>query len=203
VRVLQTHELEKPEYARNDAQRCFHCKSELFTQMEETRGRLGFERLAYGMNMDDRGEFRPGQRAAEMHGALAPLVDAGLSKAEIRTLARQAGLELADKPASACLSSRIEYGREVTAENLAQVERAEEALHALGFAQVRVRHHGNLARIEIAREDLERALTLSVMDRMTEAVRGAGFLYVTLDTRGYRSGSMNDVLPVTAIAQAG
>ena len=203
VRVLQTHELEKPEYARNDAQRCFHCKSELFTQMEETRGRLGFERLAYGMNMDDRGEFRPGQRAAEMHGALAPLVDAGLSKAEIRALARQAGLELADKPASACLSSRIEYGREVTAEKLAQVERAEEALHALGFAQVRVRHHGNLARIEIAREDLERALTLSVMDRMTEAVRGAGFLYVTLDTRGYRSGSMNDVLPVTAIAQAG
>jgi uncharacterized protein len=138
-----------------------------------------------------------------MHGALAPLVDAGLSKSEIRALARETGLELADKPASACLSSRIEYGREVTAENLAQVERAEEALHALGFAQVRVRHHGNLARIEIAREDLERALTLSVMDRMTEAVRGAGFLYVTLDTQGYRSGSMNDVLPVTAIGQAG
>ena len=203
VRVLQTNELEKPEYARNDAQRCFHCKSELFTQMEEARGRLGFERLAYGMNLDDRGEFRPGQKAAELHGALAPLVDAGLSKVEIRMLAREVGLSLADKPASACLSSRIEYGREVTAENLAQVEKAEEALHALGFAQVRVRHHGNLARIEIAREDLERALTLSVMDRMTEAVRGAGFLYVTLDTQGYRSGSMNDVLPVTAIAQAG
>jgi uncharacterized protein len=203
VRVLQTHELEKREYARNDAQRCFHCKSELFTQMEETRGRLGFEWLAYGMNLDDRGEFRPGQRAAEMHGALAPLVDAGLSKQEIRTLAREAGLSLADKPASACLSSRIEYGREVTAENLAQVERAEEALHALGFAQVRVRHHGNLARIEIAREDLPRALTLEALDRLTEAVRGAGFLYVTLDTQGYRSGSMNDVLPVTAIAQAG
>jgi len=203
VRVLQTHELEKPEYARNDAQRCFHCKSELFTQMEETRARLGFERLAYGMNLDDRGEFRPGQRAAEMHGALAPLVDAGLSKKEIRMLAREAGLSLADKPASACLSSRIEYGREVTAENLAQVERAEEALHALGFAQVRVRHHGNLARVEIAREDLPRALTLDALDRLTEAVRSAGFLYVTLDTQGYRSGSMNDVLPVTAIAQAG
>ena len=203
VRVLQTNELEKPEYARNDAQRCFHCKSELFTQMEETRGRLGFERLAYGMNMDDRGEFRPGQRAAEMHGALAPLVDAGLSKQEIRMLAREAGLSLADKPASACLSSRIEYGREVTAENLAQVERAEEALHALGFAQVRVRHHGKLARIEIAREDLAGALTVSMLDQMTEAVRGAGFLYVTLDTQGYRSGSMNDVLPVTAIGQAG
>jgi len=203
VRVLQTNELEKPEYARNDAQRCFHCKSELFTQMEEARARLGFERLAYGMNLDDRGEFRPGQRAAEMHGALAPLVDAGLSKQEIRTLAREAGLSLADKPASACLSSRIEYGREVTAENLAQVEKAEEALHALGFAQVRVRHHGNLARIEIAREDLARALTLSMLERMTETVRGAGFLYVTLDTQGYRSGSMNDVLPVTAIGQAG
>jgi uncharacterized protein len=202
VRVLQTNELEKPEYARNDAQRCFHCKSELFTQMEETRGRLGFERLAYGMNMDDRGEFRPGQNAAEMHGALAPLVIAGLSKKEIRTLAREAGLELADKPASACLSSRIEYGREVTPENLAQVERAEEAMHALGFAKVRVRHHGNLARIEIAKEDLGRALTLSALEQMTEGVRGAGFLYVTLDTQGYRSGSMNDVLPVTAIAQA-
>jgi len=203
VRVLQTHDLEKPEYARNDAQRCFHCKSELFTQMEEARVRMGFERLAYGMNLDDRGEFRPGQRAAEMHGALAPLVDAELSKQEIRTLAREAGLELADKPASACLSSRIEYGREVTAENLAQVEKAEEALHALGFAQVRVRHHGDLARIEIAREDLGRALTLSMLDRLTEVVRTAGFLYVTLDTQGYRSGSMNDVLPVTAIAQAG
>jgi pyridinium-3,5-biscarboxylic acid mononucleotide sulfurtransferase len=203
VRVLQTHELEKPEYARNDAQRCFHCKSELFTEMEETRARLGFERLAYGMNLDDRGEFRPGQKAAEMHGALAPLVDAGLSKQEIRILAREAGLSLADKPASACLSSRIEYEREVTAENLAQVEKAEEALHALGFAQVRVRHHGNLARVEIAREDLPRALTLDALDRLTEAVRGAGFLYVTLDTQGYRSGSMNDVLPVTAIAQAG
>ena len=203
VRVLQTHELETPEYARNDAQRCFHCKSELFTQMEEARVRLGFERLAYGMNLDDRGEFRPGQKAAEMHGALAPLVDAGLNKQEIRTLAREAGLSLADKPASACLSSRIEYGREVTVENLAQVERAEDALHAIGFAQVRVRHHGDLARIEIAREDLGRALTLSMLDRLTEAVRGAGFLYVTLDTQGYRSGSMNAVLPVTAIAQAG
>ena len=202
VRVLQTQELQNPEYARNDAQRCFHCKSELFTQMEEARQRLGFEHLAYGMNLDDRGEFRPGQKAAELHGALAPLVDAGLSKPEIRRLAREAGLSLADKPASACLSSRIEYGRAVTAENLAQVERAEEALHALGFMQVRVRHHGELARIEIARGDLARALTLSMLDAMTGAVRGAGFLYVTLDTQGYRSGSMNDVLPVTAIAQA-
>lgn len=202
VQVLQTHELEQADYARNDAQRCFHCKSELFTQMEEARGQLGFEHLAYGMNLDDRGEFRPGQRAAGLHGALAPLVNAELSKAEIRMLARNAGLSLADKPASACLSSRIEYGRPVTAENLAQVERAEEALHALGFMRVRVRHHGDLARIEIAREDLARALTLPMFDAMTDALRPIGFVYITLDTQGYRSGSMNDVLPVAAIASA-
>ena len=202
VRVLQTRELEKAEYARNDAQRCFHCKDELFLQMEDARQQLGFEHLAYGMNLDDRGEFRPGQRAAELHGALAPLVEAELSKAEIRMLARDAGLSLADKPASACLSSRIEYGRAVTAENLAQVEQAEDALHALGFLRVRVRHHGDLARIEIAREDLGRALTLRMLDAMTAALRPIGFLYVTLDTRGYRSGSMNDVLPASAIAAA-
>ena len=202
VEVLRTHELEKPDYARNDAQRCFHCKDELFARMEDARGRLGFDHLAYGMNLDDRGEFRPGQRAAALHGAVAPLVDAELSKVEIRTLARQAGLSLADKPASACLSSRIEYGRAVTVENLAQVEQAEDVLHALGFTRVRVRHHGDLARIEIAREDLSRALTLVMFDAMTEALRPIGFLYVTLDTQGYRSGSMNDVLPVTAIVSA-
>lgn len=202
VQVLQTNEIEDPEYARNDAQRCFHCKDELFTQMEGERRRRGFAHLAYGMNVDDRGEFRPGQRAAAMHGALAPLVGADLSKAEIRTLAREAGLELADKPASACLSSRIEYGRPVTAENLHQVERSEEALHALGFAHVRVRHHGDLARIEIAREDLSRVLTIAMFDRITAALRALGFRYVTLDTQGYRSGSMNDVLPVDAIVAA-
>jgi len=202
TQILQTGELDKPDYIRNDAQRCFHCKDELFTQMEATRRSLGFAHLAYGMNLDDRGEFRPGQRAAAMHNALAPLVTAQLSKAEIRTLAREAGLTLADKPASACLSSRIEYGRTVTVENLSQVEQAEEALHALGFAQVRVRHHGELARIEIAREDLPRALTLPMLDVMTAALRGLGFLYITLDTQGYRSGSMNDVLPISAVSSA-
>lgn len=202
TQILQTGELDKPEYIRNDAQRCFHCKDELFTQMEAARQRLGFAHLAYGMNVDDRGEFRPGQRAAAMHNALAPLVTAELSKAEIRTLAREAGLKLADKPASACLSSRIEYGRAVTVENLSQVEQAEDALHLLGFPQVRVRHHGDLARIEIAREDLSRALTLPMLDRITAALRPIGFLYITLDTQGYRSGSMNDVLPVSAVASA-
>ncbi len=200
--VLHTAELEKPEYARNDAQRCFHCKDELFSAMETARAELGFAHLAYGMNLDDRGEFRPGQQAAALHHAHAPLVTAGLTKAEIRTLAREAGLRVWDKPASACLSSRIEYGRPVTAENLRQVELAEEALHALGFPQVRVRHHGELARIEIARTDLPRALSLDALDRITEAVKTAGFVYVALDTQGYRSGSMNAVLPLSSIAPA-
>lgn len=202
VHILQTQELEDPNYARNDADRCFHCKDELFTKMEAARAELGFDQLAYGMNLDDRGEFRPGQKAAAMHNALAPLVTAELTKSEIRTLARAAGLELADKPASACLSSRIEYGRPVSAENLLQVERAEDALHALGFFQVRVRHHGDLARIEIAREDLPRALDITILDQITAAVLACGFAYVTLDTQGYRSGSMNAVLPVTAITSA-
>jgi len=199
VKVICTEELQRTEYRRNDAQRCFHCKDELFTRMEAQRLEMGFARIAYGMNLDDRGEFRPGQQAAAMHHALAPLVMAELTKAEIRTLAREAGLELADKPASACLSSRIEYGREVTVENLMQVEQAESALHAMGFLQVRVRHHGELARIEIAREDLARALSLEFFEGVSAAVRAVGFKYVTLDMQGYRSGSMNDVLPVSAL----
>jgi pyridinium-3,5-biscarboxylic acid mononucleotide sulfurtransferase len=200
--ILQTRELDNPDYARNDSSRCFHCKDELFTQMEAARLELGFHHIAYGMNLDDRGDFRPGQQAAALHNALAPLVAANLTKQEIRTLARDAGLTLADKPASACLSSRIEYGRAVTTENLSQVERAEDAMHALGFPQVRVRHHGELARVEIARQDLPRALTLATLDRITAALRPLGFIYITLDTQGYRSGSMNDVLPVSAVASA-
>jgi uncharacterized protein len=202
TQILQTNELESPAYQRNDAQRCFHCKDELFTRMEQARSERRFEHIAYGMNLDDRGEFRPGQLAAEQHRAVAPLVSAGLNKAEIRALAREAGLELWDKPASACLASRIEYGRTVTRENLSQVEQAEVALHDLGFRQVRVRHHGELARIEISRVELPLALNLEALDRITAALRPLGFLYVTLDTAGYRSGSMNDVLPASAIAAA-
>ena len=197
--VLHTAELDNPDYQRNDSQRCFHCKDELFTRMEARRLELNFAAIAYGMNLDDRGEFRPGQQAATQHHALAPLVTAELTKSEIRTLAAQAGLSLAEKPASACLSSRIEYGRPVTAENLFQVEQAEEALHALGFSQVRVRHHGDLARIEIARSDLPRALSIDTLDSITSAIRPLGFKYITLDTQGYRSGSMNDILPLSAL----
>ncbi len=200
--MLKTEEMARPEYARNDAQRCFHCKDELFSAMEAARVELGFAHLAYGMNMDDRGEFRPGQQAAALHHAHAPLVTAGLFKDEIRALARAHGLRIWDKPASACLASRIEYGRPVTAENLLQVEQAEAALHRLGFTQVRVRHHGDLARIEIDRADLPRAFSLAVLDQVTAALRALGFLYVTLDTQGYRSGSMNAVLPVAALRPA-
>jgi pyridinium-3,5-biscarboxylic acid mononucleotide sulfurtransferase len=206
IHILPTEELENPDYQRNDAQRCFHCKDELFTQMEQARMARGFEHIAYGMNLDDRGEFRPGQQAAAQHHAVAPLVTAQLTKPEIRALAQQAGLSVWDKPASACLSSRIEYGRAVTRENLSQVEQAEEALHALGFAQVRVRHHGELARIEISRTELPRALTLEALDRITAALRPLGFLYITLDTEGYRSGSMNqslpEILPVSSVRAA-
>lgn len=202
IQILHTEELENPDYQRNDSKRCFHCKDELFTRMESERASRGFQHIAYGMNLDDRGEFRPGQQAAAEHHAVAPLVTAELAKTEIRQLALEAGLELWDKPASACLASRIEYGRTVTRENLSQVEQAEDALHALGFQQVRVRHHGDLARIEISRAELPRALSIEVLDRLTAALRPLGFLYITLDTQGYRSGSMNDILPATAIAPA-
>jgi uncharacterized protein len=206
TQILQTSELSDPNYARNDAQRCFHCKDELFTQMETARLSLGFAHLAYGMNLDDQApgvaEVRPGQKAAAQHNAIAPLATAELTKAEIRTLARNAGLiTLADKPASACLSSRIEYGRPVTVENLSQVEQAEDALHDLGFPQVRVRHHGDLARIEVAREDLPRALSIAMLDKMTAVLKALGFRYVTLDAQGYRSGSMNDKLIAIASAK--
>ena len=199
VETLITHELANPDYQRNDAQRCFHCKDELFTQMEQLRAQRGFAHIAYGRNLDDDGDFRPGQRAAAMHHAIAPLADAGLRKAEIRTLARAAGLALADKPASACLSSRIEYGRAVTTEALAQVEAAEAALHALGFTQLRVRHHGELARIELTRDELPRALSIELFDRISGKLRALGFRYITLDLEGFRSGSMNTLLPASAL----
>ncbi len=194
TQILQTNELDRPDYQRNDARRCFHCKDELFTQMEAERAARGFAHIAYGRNLDDDGDFRPGQQAAAQHHAVAPLVTAQLAKSEIRQLAREANLSLADKPASACLASRIEYGRPVTRGNLSQVEQAEAALHALGFPQVRVRHHGDLARIEIAIEDLPRALSLPIFELITAAIKPLGFLYVTIDTEGYRSGSMNDTL---------
>ena len=195
LEVIPTSELDRPEYVRNDGQRCFFCKDELFTLMEELRGARGFDAIAYGVNLDDQGDFRPGQTAAKAHHVVAPLLDAGLGKEEIRTLARQANLRIWNKPASACLSSRIEYGRPVTREALEVVEKGEDALRALGFQQFRVRHHGEIVRIEIAREELERALDPAMAAEFTRIFKALGFKFVTLDLEGFRSGSMNALLP--------
>jgi uncharacterized protein len=194
--VVATEEMERPEYQRNDGARCYHCKDELFTVMDKHRQRLGFDAIAYGVNLDDQGDFRPGQQAARQHRVAAPLLAAGLTKADIRQLASQAGLRIWDKPASACLSSRIEYGRTVTREALSAVERGEDALRDLGFRQVRVRHHGEIARLEIAPEELPRAMTMEMAGEFTRIFKALGFTYVTLDLEGFRSGSMNAVLPV-------
>jgi uncharacterized protein len=194
VEVIATTELDRPEYARNDASRCFHCKDELFTVMEDFRDTRGFDSIAYGVNVDDQGDFRPGQVAAQRHHVAAPLLEAELSKQEIRDLAQAAGLRIWDKPASACLSSRIEYGRPVTREMLSVVERGEDALRAMGFRQFRVRHHGDIVRIEIARDELSRALTPEMAAEFARIFKALGFKFVTLDLEGFRSGSMNSLL---------
>jgi len=193
--VLGTNEFDRPDYVRNDGRRCFHCKDELFTVMEAFGKQHGFETIAYGVNVDDQGDFRPGQRAAAQHGVTAPLFEAGLSKADIRELARQAGLRIWDKPASACLSTLLEYGRPVTREALSAFDRGEEALRQLGFRQFRVRHHGDIARIEVAREEMARALTPEMAGEFTRTFKALGFKFVTLDLEGFRSGSMNSLLP--------
>ncbi len=202
VEVLQTNEFDRPDYVKNDARRCFHCKDELFTVMESFGSGRDFQSIAYGVNLDDNGDFRPGQTAASQHRVAAPLLDAGLNKAEIRALACQAGLRIWDKPASACLSSRIEYGRPVTREALSAVERGEAALRQLGFRQFRVRHHGEIVRIEIAREELPSALTPEMAAEFTRIFRELGFKFVTLDLEGFRSGSMNALLGADQIRKA-
>jgi uncharacterized protein len=203
LRVVATDELDREEYARNDANRCFHCKDELFLVLEKLAAGMGVAHLAYGMNADDTRDFRPGQRAAENHAVLAPLAEAGLTKLEVRTLAKAAGYPVWDRPAAPCLSSRVEYGRTVTREVLEQVERGEASLRELGFREMRVRHHGELARVEIARNELPRALTMEMMDAITAALKQIGFKYVTLDCQGFRSGAMNAVLPVEVLARRG
>ena len=203
LKVIATEEMEREEYTRNDASRCFHCKDELFTLMERQRAELGFRHIAYGKNLDDQGDFRPGQRAAEEHRVLSPLAEAALTKQEIRSLSQRAGLDVWNKPAAACLSSRIEYGRPVTREALAAIEAGEEALKSLGFAQARVRHHGEIVRIEIARDELSRAFAPEMAAQLVPIFKKLGFKYVTLDCEGYRSGSMNAVLPIEQIRIVG
>jgi pyridinium-3,5-biscarboxylic acid mononucleotide sulfurtransferase len=202
LEVVVTDELDRPEYARNDSSRCFHCKDELFNVMEDFRSAHGFDTIAYGVNLDDQGDFRPGQLAAEQHRVTAPLRDAGLTKQDIRELARTAGLRIWDKPASACLSSRIEYGRPVTREALGVVERGEDALRGLGFRQLRVRHHGDIVRIEVSLDELPRALAPEMAAEFARIFKALGFKFVTLDLEGFRSGSMNTLLPPDLLTRA-
>jgi uncharacterized protein len=191
---VDTREFENPLYVANQADRCYHCKDELFTRMEALANERGFSTLAYGINADDTRDFRPGHRAAAEHRVLAPLLDAGMTKADVRRLSLRAGLPTWDRPASACLSSRVAYGMPVTPETLARIERGEETLRRLGFRQFRVRDHGRLARIEIAPEEMERALAPEMTRRFVELFKPLGYDYVTLDLEGYRQGSLNAAL---------
>ena len=191
---IATHEFDNPDYVKNDPNRCFHCKDELFTCLDAIARERGIEHIVYGVNVDDLGDYRPGQGAAKLHQVKAPLVDAGLTKAEIRELSRLAGLSTWDRPASACLSSRVPYGTPVTPETIKTVERGEEAIRALGFRQFRVRFHGELVRIEVAKDELARALTPEMAQAFVAIFKPLGFHYVTIDLEGYRQGSLNSVL---------
>ncbi len=191
---IETHEFDNPDYLKNDQNRCFHCKDELFTRLDEVGRSRGVAYIIYGVNQDDLGDYRPGQKAAKIHEVKAPLVEAALSKAEIRELSRLSGLPTWDRPASACLSSRIPYGTPVTIQNIKTVEQGEEDIKALGFRQFRVRFHEELVRIEIAKDELVRALTPEMAAAFTSIFKKLGFKYVTLDLEGYRQGSLNEVL---------
>ena len=191
---VETHELEDPRYRANPADRCYFCKDELFRVLDSLAQERGFSAVAYGINADDTSDFRPGHRAAKEHRVLAPLLDAGLRKSEIRDLSRRAGLPTWDRPASACLASRLPYGTEVTSERLALVERGEAALRALGFRQFRVRLYDRLARVEIAPEEMPLALSPAMASSIAARLKTAGFAYVALDLEGYRQGSLNEAL---------
>jgi uncharacterized protein len=191
---IPTFEFDNPLYVANNPDRCFHCKDELFTRLDEVGTARGIRHIIYGVNKDDLGDYRPGQNAARLHEAKAPLVEAGLTKAEIRELSRMAGLKTWDRPASACLSSRIPYGTPVTPGTIKTVEVGEESIKALGFRQFRVRFHGELVRIEVSPEEMPKALTVEMAAAFTDIFKPLGFNYVTLDLQGYRQGAMNEVL---------
>lgn len=191
---IETHEMENPAYRANASDRCYFCKDELFSALDGLAHARGFAAVAYGVNADDTLDFRPGHRAAAEHQVLAPLLDAGLYKSEIRFLSQRAGLPTWDRPASACLASRLPYGTEVTPERLGLVERGEAALRALGFRQFRVRLHDQLARVEIAPDEMPRAFAPQMAATIAERLKAAGFAYVALDLEGYRQGSLNETL---------
>lgn len=197
TRVIETSELENPEYRKNDGRRCYFCKSELFTHLSALAEREGYAAIAYGANVDDMTDWRPGHQAAQERQVRSPLYEAGFTKAEIREVARRMQLPNWNKPAMACLSSRIPYGTPVTADTLARIEAAENVLRGLGFPQFRVRHHDTVARIEIPRDAFERLLAPEVLDRVVQGVRSAGYTFVTLDLEGFRSGSMNQLIRTT------
>lgn len=193
VETVRTHELEREGYLTNRQDRCFHCKDELFLHLEPVARRHGLEHIAYGANVDDLSDIRPGHRAAREHGVRAPLVEAELTKEDIRALARDMGLPVWDKPSFACLSSRVPFGTPVTAETLARIEAAENILRALGFRQFRVRHHDAIARVEVGAGEFERLLDPSRREELVRGVKAAGYTYVTLDLDGYRTGSMHEM----------
>ncbi len=199
---VDTNEFDNPDYVRNNPDRCFHCKDELFTRLEQFGRERSIDRIVYGVNLDDLGDYRPGQNAAKRHQVAAPLADATLTKAEIRELSRAAGLPTWDRPAAACLSSRIPYGTPVTIQNIKTVETGEEEIKALGFRQFRVRFHGEIVRIEIANDEMPRALSVDMAQRLTAIFKPLGFKYVALDLEGYRQGSLNEVLHPTQIQNA-
>ncbi len=195
---VETRELENPAYRVNDKDRCYYCKDELFTVLDTIAFERKFDAVAYGVNADDTFDFRPGQRAAAEHRVLTPLLEAQLHKPEIRFLAQRANLPMWDRPASACLASRLPYGTEVTEERLSLVEKGEAALRSLGFRQFRVRLHDTLGRVEVAQDELPRALAPEMAAAISSALKAAGFTYVTLDLEGYRQGSLNEALRKTA-----
>ncbi len=197
--VIETRELDNPEYARNAPNRCFFCKEELFTRLAPLAQREGMAHLVYGANMDDLGDHRPGMEAAKRMGVRAPLIDAEFWKTEIRELSQEFGLPTWDKPSFACLSSRFQYGDGITAEKLRQVDAAEAFVRSLGFKQFRVRHHDRLARLEIAREEMARLWEDDIRDSIVERFRELGYLYVAMDLQGFRSGSANDALKLMQI----
>ena len=191
---VETHEMENPAYRANAADRCFHCKDELFSVLDAIALERGFNATAYGVNADDTLDFRPGHRAAKEHRVLAPLLDVGMRKSEIRELSQRANLPTWDRPASACLASRVPYGTEVTPERLGLIEQGEAALRDLGFQQFRVRLHDKLARVEIAPEEMPRAFTPEMAAEISARLKAVGFAYVALDLEGYRQGSLNEAL---------
>lgn len=195
VRVVATAELEDPRFRDNPPDRCYHCKSELFGKLALLAGAEGFETVLDGTNADDLDDYRPGQRAGTERGVRSPLAEAGLGKSEIRALARRAGLAAWDKPAMPCLSSRFPYGTRITAEKLHQVEEAEAWLRGRGFRQCRVRHHGSVARLEVPAESVPRLAAEPERTQVVAALKALGFSYVTVDLAGFRSGSLNEVLP--------